>query len=335
MSTAKKTLFLTGGSGYLGQRLIPLAVAKYNYTIRALSRTPTSDALLRSLGAIPIRGDLTSHAVLRAESRSADAIIHLATAYEFGKHASYDEVKHVDMGGIDAMFEGLRDSASHYQGNDGEDEQKEKEKTFITTSGTLITAPDPSGAETNETSPLDPNPINTRGEVEQYVLENGDKERRIKPISIRLAPYVHGHAGSGIRRWMNLAAQTGQIPLVGDGSNRITAVHVDDAAELYLLAVERGGEGEVYNAAAETGVTAGEMFGAVAEMMGVEVARMSVEEAEGRMGRVVARFLSVENRASGGKARRELGWVVRGRGVLEEIREGSYRDVVDVIKNQV
>ncbi|PYI08871.1 oxidoreductase domain-containing protein, partial [Aspergillus sclerotiicarbonarius CBS 121057] len=326
----KKTLFLTGGSGFLGRVLIPLALSPtHNYTIRALSRSATSDATLLSLGAIPIRGDLTSHTLLRSESHLADAVIHLATAYEFGKHATYDEVKDIDMEAIDAMMQGLSESHKRHEGEG-------KEKAFITTSGTLVVQSDPNGKETNETSPLDPNPINTRGEVETHVLSSNHphSHRGIKPISIRLAPYVHGHGGSGIRRWMELAAAMNQVICVGDGGNRITAVHVEDAAEVYLLAVERGRGGEVYNAAAETGVTAREMFGAVAEIMDVGVGEMSVEEAEGKLGKVVTRFLSVENRASGEKARRELGWVVKGRGVLEEIREGSYREVVGEVKGE-
>ncbi|PWY93229.1 NAD dependent epimerase/dehydratase [Aspergillus sclerotioniger CBS 115572] len=305
-----KTLFLTGGSGFIGTALIPLAITDHNYTVRALSRTPSSDTKLTSLGAIPIRGDLTSHALLREETRTADAIIHLATAYQFGVHASYDEVKDIDMAAVDAIFQGLHDSTP-------------AEKPFVITSGTLIVVPDPTGNETDETSPLDPNPINSRGELERYVLEKGAEEQGVRAISIRLAPYVYGHGGSGVRRWMEMAAAMGRVMCVGGGGNRITTVHVEDAAELYLLAAERGGRGEVYNASGETGVTAREMFGAVAEIMDVAVGDIGVEEAEGKMGMVVARFLS---------ARRELGWVSRGRGILEEIKMGSYREVVGEVK---
>ncbi|OOF92443.1 hypothetical protein ASPCADRAFT_509414 [Aspergillus carbonarius ITEM 5010] len=315
----KKTLFLTGGSGFVGTTLIPLAVTKHNYTVRALSRSPSSDTKLISLGAIPIRGDLTSHGLLREESRTADAVIHLATAYEFGVHASYDEVKDIDMHAVTAIFEGLGASPTS--------------TPFVITSGTLIVLPDASGNETDERAPLDPNPINSRGELEKYVLEKGAEEGTgVRAMSVRLAPYVYGHGGSGVRRWMEMAAMMGRVTSVGGGGNRITTVHVEDAAELYLLAAERGGAGEVYNASGETGVTAKEMFGAVAEIMDVEVGDLSVTEAEEKLGVVVTRFLSVENRASGEKAKRELGWEVKGRGILEEIRKGSYKAVVEEVK---
>ena len=76
-------LFLTGASGYVGSVVIQFAITQ-GYKVHGLSRTQDSDAKLTSLGATPVRGDLTSLDVLRRESAEADAVIHLATAYELG-----------------------------------------------------------------------------------------------------------------------------------------------------------------------------------------------------------------------------------------------------------
>ncbi|RDK45406.1 NAD dependent epimerase/dehydratase [Aspergillus phoenicis ATCC 13157] len=313
-----KTLFLTGGSGYVGSALIPLALAK-NYTIRALSRTPESDTKLLSLGATPVRGDLTSLTTLHTESASASAVIHLATAFVFGHTPSYSSIKDIDTAALDAIVSGLTSTPNP----DG------SPKPLVTTSGTLVVRPNPDGSETDEFSPLDTHPLVSRNEITVHGLALGEKSGgKVRVMDIRLAPFVYGRGGSGIRLFMQMAKHAGKMVTVGGGVNRTTTVHVDDVAELYLLALEKGVQGGVYNAGDKTEVTVGEILSAVADIMGVPVEDLGMEEAMKGLGDVVAGFLAAENRASGGRARRELGWECRGKGVLEDIKRGSYVGVV-------
>lgn len=129
-------------------------------------------------------GDLTSLDVLREEAEKADAIIHLATSYEFGK-PDYDVYLPIDSAAADALVEGI-------QGTD---------KPLIATSGTLIYAADPSGKETNENSPHEANPILTRSKFDGYVLGLA-KTKGVNVKLVRLAPFVYGRGGSGVARFM-------------------------------------------------------------------------------------------------------------------------------------
>ncbi|OJJ67367.1 hypothetical protein ASPBRDRAFT_69023 [Aspergillus brasiliensis CBS 101740] len=317
-----KTLFLTGGSGYIGSALIPLALSR-NYTIRALSRTPESDKKLLSLGATPIRGDLTSLTTLHTESASASAVIHLATAFIFGQTPSYTTISHIDTAALDAIVSGLSSTPN----------PDSSPKPLVTTSGTLVVRPNPDGTETDEFSPLDTHPLVSRNEITTHGIRLGENSQgKVRVMDIRLAPFVYGRGGSGVRLFMQMAKQAGKIITVDGGRNRTTTVHVDDAAELYLLACEKGVQGGVYNASAETGVTVGEILGAVAEIMDVPVEDLGVEEARSVLGDAVAGFLAAENRARGERARRELGWVCKGVGVLEDVRSGSYVEVVEELR---
>ncbi|KAK6223483.1 nad dependent epimerase [Colletotrichum tabaci] len=312
----QKRIFMTGASGYIGSVVTELAIAD-GYTIHALSRTEASDGKLRDLGAVPIRGDLCSLDTLRRESAQADAVIHLATAYVFGGEP-YETFRPTDTAAVDAIADALAGT----------------DKPLVVTSGTLCVAADPTGAETTEASPAEPNPINTRIETELHSLSHAAKGVRV--TSIRLAPYVYGRGGSGVAQFLSIAAKTGGVVCVGGGENRTTVVHIDDAARLYLLAAEKGRAGEIYNASAATDVTSRRLSEAMAAAIGVPLRDISAEDAKAQLGATVAFFLAAENRASGEKARRELGWTPRGPGILEEIgsSKGSYGELAKALRKQ-
>ena len=305
MALHSKTLFITGGSGHIGSVIVEQALSE-GYNVRALSRTEDSDRKLEILGGVPIRGDLTSLDVLRRESKTASGVIHLATAYEFGG-PPFETVMPIDIAAQEAICDGLAASG----------------KTLVVTSGTLITAADPDGKETTESSPEEPNPINSRGKVIDHAMQQ--VERGIAVVAVRLAPFTYGHGRSGPARFMAMASNLGFMPSVDGGKNHTTTVHVDDAAALYLLVLAAGKSREAYNASSCTDVTARQMQDAIAKAVGVPVREFAFEEAKATFGEVVARFLAAENRASGDKARRELNWKPTGVGILEDIENGSYQ----------
>lgn len=330
----KKHIFITGGSGYIGSSVTRLAIAA-GYTVTGLSRTPAADAKLRALGAEPARGDLESLDVLRRESAAADAgVLHLADAWASDMTMPYDRVIEIDGRAVDAMVSGLR---SLDGGGIG---------TLITTSGSLVVAADPSGAETTEDSPIWDSPVNGRVSCERQALahdDGGGKEGRrgagIRVLALRLAPFVYGRGGSGVRMFLAAAAAAGEATYVGAGATRITGVHVEDAARAYIHALESDSRRRgPYNITHETHVTARELAEAMGRVLGgLPVVSRSFEEVSAKSGgQIIARFLTKENRAANGKARRELGWEPKERGILQEITEGSYVEIVqDLLRKPV
>ena len=305
-------LLITGASGYVGSVITALAIAE-GYSVYGLSRSEDSDAKLTSLGAKPVRGDLTSLDVLRHESTQADAVIHLATAYQIG-HGTYEEVMPIDLAAVDALADGLAGT----------------NKPLVVTSGTLSAAADPKGGETTESSPPEQHPINTRMKVETHSLDLASKGIRV--TAIRLAPYVYGRGGSGVKLFMGMSAQAGSVTCVEGGKNYTTTVHVDDAARLFLLAVQKGKAGELYNASGSTDVTARQVFDAIAAAIRVPVRDITYEDALAVMGETFAWFLKAQNRASGVKAAKELGWRPKEVSILDEINKGSYQAVAEAVR---
>ncbi|KAI2825260.1 hypothetical protein CBS63078_301 [Aspergillus niger] len=314
-------IFLTGGSGYLGHAITTHALSK-NYTIHSLSRSPESDAKITSLGAVPIRGDLTTHSVLREQSQKADIVIHLADPMAGNYSLPYEERIRIDDESVTAIAEGLVGT----------------NKPLVVTSGSLVVAA--TGTETDENSALweEGKALNERIVSERKNLRWWE-EKGVRVIVIRLPPFVYGRGGSGVGLFMGMFWNGGdggkkEVKVVKEAEEVVTsAVHVEDAAELYLLAAERAGAGEVFNGCSEWGVTFGELGRAMADVLGVEVGLVGFEEAKRVWGEFFAGFLSTENRASGGKAMRVLGWAPKKVGIVEEVRHGSYVEVAERLRN--
>jgi nucleoside-diphosphate-sugar epimerase len=80
-------VFITGGSGFLGARLIPKLV-KDGHEVFALARSTSSSDAVRSLGATPVQGDLDNPGELALPA--VDAVVHGAALFRFaGPRAPY------------------------------------------------------------------------------------------------------------------------------------------------------------------------------------------------------------------------------------------------------
>ncbi|KAF2472281.1 putative NAD dependent epimerase/dehydratase [Lindgomyces ingoldianus] len=313
--SGQKKIFITGASGYIGSVITQQAITS-GYTVHALSRSSPSDSKLSSLGATPIRGDLSTHDILTREAAAADIVISLADALagNFGTMTMEERVR-INNGALTALAEGLKGTG----------------KPLVVTSGSLAVAADPEGKETNESSPpWSDSPFSTGSEDHAFGL---GKELGIRICAIRLAPYVYGRGGSGVKLFMGMAAAAGSVFYVDSGSVRITTVHVDDAARLYLLVAEKGRAGEVYNATSETHVTQRQLTEAMGKVLALPVREQSYADTEAKMGLFFAKFLSLENRAGNRKAMEEFGWVPQAKkGILEEIASGSYVEVAEGLR---
>lgn len=204
----------------------------------------------------------------------------------------YAEVVRIDNAAINAIGDGLEGS----------------NKPLVVTCGTLVVRL--TGEVTAEESALWDNPINDRISSEQHALKLVKKG--VKVSAIRLAPFVYGRGASGIRLFMIMFANGGEVFYVNEGNIKTSAVHVDDPAALFPLAAEKADAGDIFNASSISDVTTRELSEAMGSILGLPVKSFSYDDTVSKFGEFLSRFLNVDNRASGGKSKESVGLGSKG-----------------------
>ena len=288
-------IFLTGATGYIGSAVAERLRAA-GHQLSALARSDASAAKLESAGIEPIRGDFSDPKTLGSAARAADGVISLATTYD----------PSIDGPAIDAILEALAGS----------------NKPFIYTSG-IWSHGDTGGKVVDETSPANPAElVRWRQNVEQRVLDGA--QRGIRSVVIRPA-IVYGR-GAGIPAgFVESARKEGAARYVGTGKNRWPLVHVDDLADLYLLALEKAPPGTLLLGVSGPSRPVSEIAAAASRGAGAggKTIATPLDEARKQMG-PYADALALDQQASGRKAQDLLGWKPRGADVMEELERGSY-----------
>ncbi|MFE7776759.1 NAD-dependent epimerase/dehydratase family protein [Streptomyces sp. NPDC057445] len=272
-------VFITGGSGYIG-RITIQALTRHGIKVTALARSEHSARIVSDLGAAPVAGALTDTDVLRAAAGRADGVIHLGVDYTEGT-ADVDR----------AAAEALQDGAGS--------------RPYVHTGGVWVYG-DTDGV-VDEDAPLRPPRITAwRLENEKRVLARAATGER--PVVV-MPGLVHGRSGGLVRSFfVEPARAAGAVPCIGDGSNHWALVHVDDIAELYVLALNAPA-GSVYAGVSGQNPPLADITRALGNAAGCpgRIDSLTLEEAVRRMGPIAEAF-ALDQQFTGARARRELGW---------------------------
>lgn len=288
-------VFLTGATGYIGTAVAERLRAA-GHRLAALARSDASAARLESAGLQPIRGDFSDPRSVGSAAGGADGAISLATTYD----------PSIDGPAIDAILDALAGS----------------NRPFIYTSG-IWSHGDTGGKVVDETSPPDPPElVRWRQKVEDRVLAGA--EREIRSVVIRPA-IVYGRGGGIPAGFIESARNQGAARYVGTGNNRWPLVHVDDLADLYLLALESAPPGTLLLGVHGPARRVREIAAAASRGAGAggKTAAWPLAEAKQKLGGY-ADALVLDQQASGRRAQELLGWRPHRPDVLEELERGSY-----------
>ena len=301
-------VFMTGASGYIGGTVAD-SLIKAGHSVAALARTEDTAARLRARGIEPVRGELSSHSVVRNTARNADAVINCANAE--------------DPFVVAAIVEGLAGSG----------------KAFLHTSGSSVVGDKAAGKASpkihHEDTPFDPPPEKIqRVAVDRAVLASATQGVR----SVVLCPCLIYGQGRGahsdsiqVPNLIRQAVRSGIPRYIGAGENIWSTVHIDDVAGAYLLALEAARAGSFYFI--ENGeASLKSIVESIARLLGGKRSpeSWSIDEAIAEWGAPAAWFsLGGNSRVSAEKARKMLGWKPVGPELFHEIERGWYRRQLD------
>lgn len=96
------TVFVTGGSGFVGRNLIA-ALRDRGYRVRALARSQRAAETVRRIGAEPVMGDLQDDHALRAGMRGSKFVFHVAA--DTRPWGDYDEAFKINVVGTERVLE--------------------------------------------------------------------------------------------------------------------------------------------------------------------------------------------------------------------------------------
>ena len=294
-------VFVAGGTGAMGRQLVPRLVAA-GHQVTAMTRSESKQTALRDLGAVPVVADaLDPDQVAESVGRAQpDVIVHQLTAI-----GSFD-TRHFDR--TFALTNRLRTEGTDHLLSAA---RAVGVRRFVAQSYCAWPYARTGGAVKTEEDPLDPTPpagmretLEAIRHLEAAVLGAGWLEGIVLRYGGFYGPGTSlspgGEQFEMIRKRM--------YPVVGNGAGVWSFIHIADAAEATVAAVENGKRG-IYNVVDDDPAPVAEWLPALAQMLGAKKP-WRVPRFVGRLmaGEVGAVLMTEIRGASNAKAKRELGW---------------------------
>jgi nucleoside-diphosphate-sugar epimerase len=295
-------VFVAGATGAIGRQLVPRLVAG-GHEVAGMTRSESKQAMLRELGALPVVADaLDPDQVADAVGRARpEVIVHELTAIGALDMRHFDRdfarTNRLRMEGTDYLL-----SAGHAVGVRRFVAQGVAGYGMYVRSG---------GPVKSEEDPLDATPARDMREtlaairhLEQAVLEADWTEGIVLRYG---AFYGPGTSLAPGEQQFELVRRR-KFPVVGDGGGVWSFIHVADAAQATVAAIEHGSRG-VYNVVDDDPAPVADWLPALAQELGAKKP-MRVPRFVGRLfaGEAGVVMMTEIRGASNAKAKRELGW---------------------------
>jgi nucleoside-diphosphate-sugar epimerase len=294
-------VFVAGGAGVLGRRLVPQLVARGHQVTATTTSAAKLDALAR-LGAEGVVMDgLDAVSVGEAVAAARpDAIVHQMTGLSVA-HAGRPDLKHPDR--FFAATNRLRSEGTDHLLAAAE---ATGASHVVAQSFGAFNGIREGGWVKTEEDPLDPGPTSARQGTEAI--------RHLEDVVVKAGGAVlryGGFYGPGAMDDQVEIVRKRQFPLVGGGTGYFSWVHLDDAASATVLAVEQQARG-VFSIVDDEPAPASEWLPYLAECAGAKrPMRVPTWLARLLAGEMAAVMLTEGRGFSNAKAKRELGWELR------------------------
>jgi len=294
-------VFVAGATGAIGQQLVPRLVAA-GHDVHGMTRSESKQAMLYELGAVPVVADAldpdqVQDAVAHAKP---DVIVHQLTA-----------IGAIDMRHFDrdfALTNRLRTEGTDNLLSAG---QAVGVRRFVAQSNGAFGYARTGGPVKSEEDSLDPSParemramVAAIRHLEQAVLGADWTDGIVLRYGAFYGPGTS--MAPGAEQFEMIRKR--KFPLVGDAAGVWSFIHIADAAEATVAAIERGRRG-VHNVVDDDPAAVAQWLPALAQTLDAKQP-MRVPRFIGRLfaGEVGVVMMTELRGASNAKAKRELGW---------------------------
>jgi len=277
-------VLVLGGTGFIGTSVVGALLSR-RHEVLALARSESAENSLRARGVQPVPGDICWPEDWMDATESVEAIIQVVG--DFTSDAEYIGQKLISTL--------LRRLKTQHRGST---------PTYIYTGGCWLYGATGDRVATEE-SPFHA-PAEWAWSIEQTRTVLGASQ--VRGIVIHPA-MVYERDGGVLAQFYQDLLTLGRIRIFGDEDVRWPMVHRADIGDLYALALEQAPCGRSYNGAAVDSISVGTLARAMARRAGVEVTPLvrPIAEAVAQFGEW-ARGYAIDQRMSGNRARKELGW---------------------------
>ncbi len=293
-------VFVAGASGAIGRPLVPKLIAA-GHEVTGMTRSEESAARIREAGAQALVADVFDEDRVRSGMGEAapDVVVHQLTSLpdrlDFRDKSLYDATNRVRGEGTRILIDAARAAGATRMVAQSIAFTYVPEGDWVKDEDAPVMedAPGPFGAATR-----------TVVEMERSVLGAEGLEGLVLRYGFFYGPGTYyaadGTSAQDVRRRRQ--------PIVGKGSGTVSFIHVDDAADATVAAVERGAQG-IYNVVDDEPATFAEWLPVYADALAAKKPfRVPVWLAKLVAGKEVALFTNALRGATNAKAKAELGW---------------------------
>jgi nucleoside-diphosphate-sugar epimerase len=250
-------IFVTGGSGFLGKRLIT-RLTQSHHRVTALSRSAQTDALLRELGAETVSGSLNNIDEWAAALEGQDVVIHAASPIDV-------------WGEWDHLYREITQATAMLYQACG----TRNVKRFIYISSESVLQDRKPLVDIDETFPYPDEPNSYYGKAKKLAeLALLHTQSPTEAIILR-PPFIWGHGDKQLDTIINKIASR-QFIWVDHGQAVMEMVHVENLVEAIRLALTNGKSKNVYFVSDDHPMTAKAFLTALLQTRGITPPQTSV-----------------------------------------------------------